>query len=200
METTIIKSTEDARPIKNIQSEMKLFGWELKSNEKANEMVGVNQFEEYKKYTFERDEKAPKYQQLVDHENSYNALKERIVKLTEELERKKNLNIGEEPVWARTKSRDFGTYTYTETKYYNNYVPMNGLLVVGIFSPLLPICLPYTIIKCVQKSKAKKLLAKDRAKYFEKLKDKQNQISEVKNEIDAAKRKMDEIITSLNSL
>lgn len=206
MERKIIKSNEDYRDLKTIQSENKLFGWALKSKEKVTNMVGVGEIEEYTEYVFERDESMPNYEKLVDFERQYAELKEKIVALNEELKNKKAINIGEEPVWVKTKSTNLGTingksdYTYTKTIYYNNYVPMNKLVVVGLFTPLLPICLLYVIIKCVQKSKAKKLLAKDHEEYVKKLADKNQQISQVEKEISNAENAMNGIIERVNSL
>lgn len=133
-------------------------------------------------------------------------LKEKLVALNEDLENKKKLDIGEEPVWVKTKTTNLGTvngqsnYTYTKTTYYNNYVPMNGLFVVGIFSPLLPICLTYVIVKSIKKSKAKKLLKKDHAEYEKRLADKRTQISKAEKAIRDAENAMEDIISTLNTL
>ena len=56
------------------------------------------------------------------------------------------------------------------------------------------------IIKSVQKSKAKKLLAKDHEVYVKKLADKKEQIAQVEKEISNVENAMNRIIESVNSL
>lgn len=129
----------------------------------------------------------------------YLKIKTAIEKLEDELQNKQN-EIGKlvKPAWKTETVGKASGMTYTN--YYGGYIPVNPLMVVGLFSPLNPICAIYLIVKKVKKGKCLKQLKIAENEYNSKHQELSKRICEIKTEQANLEADLDSILEEANDL
>lgn len=197
METKTLKLQED---VSDVIAQQELFGWSVKSKQKTREMTGVEEYENFTKVVFERDEQGAHYAEYVRLEKEYAAADEAIDKAKLECDEWEKQKPTNKPVWKTTKSVTSGGYTVEWDKYYGDYKPLHWIVYAGCFSPFLPIMLIIIIVNGSKKKKCQKKLAEDAAAWEAKYKEWEEKTKKLYNEYTLAINSLETIISNLNAL
>lgn len=193
--------THSYTPVNDQIAEYGLFGWKIEKKEEIREMNGLKDFTNYVNVTFVRELENAKESNLKKLEEEYFKSKDNINLLKEELtnlatKRRKLI----EPSWKDVKTTSLGDINYTETSYYGGYTPVHWMMVVLLFTPLLPISLIYLIVKVSKNSKCKKQFKIALADYNAKVSENSKQQKIINEQIKSLEDKMSQIIIDVNNL